>query len=70
MTEELKDHGAAVAVTMRRPTLAGVPGIPTLAAPLALRGARADDAAALATLLGRTFEAEVWESSHVERELL
>ncbi len=70
MTEELKDHGAAVDVTMRRPSLVGVPAIPTLAAPLRPRGARVDDAAALATLLGRALEGEVWESAHVERELL
>ena len=70
MTEELKDHGAPVEVTMRRPSLVGVPALPTLAAPLALRGARVDDAAALATLLGRAYEGEVWESAHVERELL
>jgi GNAT superfamily N-acetyltransferase len=70
MTEEFRDHGAPVDVTMRRPTLAGVPAIPTLAAPLALRGARAADAAALAALLGRAYEGEVWESAHVERELL
>ena len=70
MTEELKDHGAPVDVTMRRPTLAGVPAMPALAAPLELRGARVDDAAALATLLRRAYEGEVWESAHVERELL
>jgi len=70
MAEGLEDHGAPVDVTMRRPTLAGVPAMPTLAAPLALRGARVDDAAALATLLGRAFEGEVWESAHVERELV
>ena len=55
---------------MRRPSLVGVPAIPTLAAPLRPRGARVDDAAALATLLGRALEGEVWESAHVERELL
>jgi mycothiol synthase len=55
---------------MRRPTLAGVPALPTLAAPLALRGARVDDTGALATLLGRAYEGELWEWAHVERELL
>jgi hypothetical protein len=55
---------------MRRPTLAGVPAMPTLPAPLVLRRARVDEAAALARLLGRAYEAEVWESAHVERELL
>lgn len=70
MTEELRDHGAPVNLTMRRPTLADVPAMPTLKAPLVLRGGRVADAAALATLLGRAYEGEVWESAHVERELL
>ena len=55
---------------MRRPTLDGVPAIPRLAAPLELRGARVDDAAALATLLRRAYEGEVWESAHVKLEVL
>jgi len=70
MTEEPAHLDAPVDLAMRRPTLEGVPARPTLAAPLALRGARVADAAALAALLGRAYEGEVWESAHVERELL
>ena len=57
-------------VTMRRPTLAGIPAIPRLAAPLALRCAHVGDTAALARLLGRAYAGEVWESAHVKREVL
>jgi len=70
MTQQLSGNGAPVDVTMRRPTLDGVPAIPRLAAPLELRGARVDDAAALATLLRRAYEGEVWESAHVKLEVL
>jgi mycothiol synthase len=60
----------AAEVAMRRPTLAGVPAMPALAAPLASRHAGLNDAAALARLLGRALEGEVWEPAHVEGELL
>jgi hypothetical protein len=47
-----------VDVTMRRPTLCGVPAMPILAAPLVVRRAQVEEAEALAALLGRAFEAE------------
>jgi hypothetical protein len=45
-----------VDVTMRRPTLVGVPAMPILAAPLVVRCAQVEEAGALAALLGRAFE--------------
>ena len=58
-----------VDVTMRRPTLFGVPAMPILAAPLVLRCARVEEAGDLAALLGRAFETEIWEAAATEREL-
>ena len=60
---------APVDVTMRRPTLFGVPAMPMLAAPLVVRRAHVAEAGALAVLLGRAFEAERWEAAGTEREL-
>jgi hypothetical protein len=40
-----------VGVTMRRPTLFGVPAMPILAAPLLVRRAHVEEAGALAALL-------------------
>lgn len=60
---------APVDVTMRRPTLVGVPALPILAAPLRVRRAHVAEAGALAALLGRAFEAEHWDAAGTEREL-
>lgn len=57
-------------VTMRRPTLAGVPPLPQVAAPLEVRRARVEDAGALAAVLGAALEGETWDAAGVERELL
>jgi mycothiol synthase len=78
MTEELKVLGAPVGgvgvtvveVRMRRATLDAIPIAPLLAAPLAVRNARAEDAAELATLLGRALEGEIWDEGGVDREVL
>jgi N-acetylglutamate synthase-like GNAT family acetyltransferase len=56
-------------VTMRRPTLFGVPAMPILAAPLVVRRAQVEEAGALAALLDRAFEAESWDAAGTEREL-
>ena len=58
-----------VDVTMRRPTLFGVPAMPILAAPLLVRRAHAEEAGALASLLGRAYPTETWDAAGTEREL-
>jgi hypothetical protein len=58
-----------VNVMMRRPTLVGVPAMPILAAPLLVRRARVEEAGALAALLGRAFEAEMWDAAGTKRDL-
>ena len=69
MSEKSDARAAPVKVIMRRPTLFGVPAMPILAAPLLIRRARAEEAGALAALLGRAFEAETWDKAGTEREL-
>jgi len=69
MREQSDARAVPVDVTMRRPTLFGVPAIPMLAAPLIVRRAHVEEAGALAALLGRAFEAEVWDAAGTEREL-
>src|SRR5919199_7023703 len=69
MSEKSDALAVPVAVTMRRPTLFGVPAMPMLAAPLVVRRAHVAEAGALAVLLGRAFEAERWEAAGTEREL-
>jgi len=69
MSEESDVLAVPVDVTMRRPTLFGVPPTPILAAPLVVRRAQVKEAGALAALLGRTFEAESWDAAGTEREL-
>ena len=54
---------------MRRPTLLDVPPMPTLAATTTIRRARVEDAAALATLLGRAYASERWDAAGTEREM-
>jgi GNAT superfamily N-acetyltransferase len=58
-----------VDVTMRRPTLFGVPAMPILAAPLVVRRAQVEEAGALAALLGRAYPTETWDAAGTEREL-
>src|SRR5688572_27462070 len=69
----MREQSAALAVpvdvTMRRPTLVGVPAMPILAAPLVVRRAQVEEAGALAALLGRAFAAESWDAAGTEREL-
>src|SRR5262244_2313661 len=69
MSEKSDARAVPVDVTMRRPTLFGVPAMPILAAPLVVRRAQVEEAGALAALLGRAFEAEVWDAAGTEREL-
>jgi GNAT superfamily N-acetyltransferase len=69
LSEKSDARAAPVNVLMRRPTLFGVPAMPTLAAPLLVRRARVEEAGALAALLGRAFEAETWDAAGTEREL-
>src|SRR5215831_6110863 len=69
MREQSDARAVPVDVTMWRPTLFGVPAIPMLAAPLVVRRAHVEEAGALAALLGRAFEAEVWDAAGTEREL-
>src|SRR5690606_14867229 len=69
MSEKSDALTAPVGVTMRRPTLFGVPAMPILAAPLVVRRAQVEEAGTLAALLGRAFEAEVWDEAGAEREL-
>ena len=69
MSEKSDALAVPVDVTMRRPTLFGVPAMPILAAPLVVRRAQVEEAGALAALLGRAFEAERWDAAGTEREL-
>src|SRR5215510_1281386 len=69
MTEKSNALTVPVDVTMRRPTLFGLPAMPILAAPLVVRRAQVKEAGALAALLGRAFEAESWDAAGTEREL-
>src|SRR5262247_1543696 len=69
MSEKSDALTVPVDVTMRRPTLFGVPAMPILAAPLVVRRAQVEEAGALAALLGRAFAAEVWDVAGTEREL-
>src|SRR5262249_6552140 len=69
MSEKSDALTVPVDVTMRRPTLFGVPAMPILAAPLVVRRAQVEEAGALAALLGRGFEAERWDAAGTEREL-
>jgi GNAT superfamily N-acetyltransferase len=70
MTEESTENALPVDITMRRPTLAGIPTMPRLEAPLVVGSARVDEAAELARLLGRAYEGETWAARDVEREVL
>src|SRR5919199_1188956 len=67
MSEKSDALAVPVDVTMRRPTLFGVPAMPILAAPLVIRRAQVEEAGALAALLGRAFEAERWDAAGTER---
>ena len=58
-----------IAVAMRRPTLFDVPAMPILAASLIVRRAQAEEAGALAALLGRAYPTETWDAAGTEREL-
>ena len=69
MSEKSDALAVPVDVTMRRPTLFGVPTMPILAAPLLVRRAQVEEAGALAALLGRALEAERWDAAGTEREL-
>lgn len=69
MREQAVALAVPVNVTMRRPTLSGVPVMPTLVAPLVVRRAQVEEAGALAALLGSAFEAEHWDAAGTEREL-
>lgn len=69
MNEKSDALAVPVDVTMRRPTLCGVPAMPILAAPLVVRRSQVEEAGALAALLGRAFEAESWDAAGTEREL-
>src|SRR5919199_2738773 len=69
MSEKSDALAVPVAVTMRRPTLVGVPAMPMLAAPLVVRRAHVAEAGALAGLLGRAFAAEQWDTAGTAREL-
>ena len=69
MRERSDPLAVPVDVEMRRPTLSGVPAMPSLAAPAVVRRARVEEAGALATLLRRAFPAESWDAVGTEREL-
>jgi GNAT superfamily N-acetyltransferase len=69
MSEKSDARAVAVDVMMRRPTLFGVPAMPTLAAPLLVRRAQVEEASALAALLGRAYPTETWDAAGTEREL-
>lgn len=69
MSEKSDALAAPVNVTMRRPTLLGVPAMPVLASPLVVRRAQVEEAGALAALLGRAFEGEYWDATGTEHEL-
>ena len=69
MSEKSDALAVPVNVTMRRPTLFGVPAMPILAAPLVVRRAQVEEAGALAALLGRAYPTETWDAAGTEREL-
>src|SRR6476661_636254 len=69
MSEKSDALAVPVDVTMRLPTLFGVPAMPILPVPLAVRRARVEEAGALSALLGRAFPAEIWDAVGAEREL-
>lgn len=73
LTSPMRAQSDALAVpvniTMRRPTLVGVPAPPILAAPLVVRRAHVAEAGALAALLGGAFAAETWDAAGTAREL-
>jgi GNAT superfamily N-acetyltransferase len=69
MSEQSDARAVAVNVMMRRPTLVGLPAMPILAAPLAVRRAHVAEAGALAALLGRAFPSEHWDTPGTAREL-
>jgi hypothetical protein len=52
MSKKSDALGVPVDVTMRRPTLFGVPAMPILAAPLVVRRAQVEEAGALSGALG------------------
>jgi GNAT superfamily N-acetyltransferase len=58
-----------IAVSMRRPTLSGVPAMPILTASLIVRRAQVEEAGLLATLLGRAYPTETWDAAGTEHEL-
>lgn len=62
-------HSARNVVAMRRPTLVDLPPMPSLPASMILRKARVEDAAALATLLGRAYASERWDAAVAEHEM-
>ena len=69
MSEKSDALAVPVDVTMRRPTLFGVPVMPILAAPVVVRRAQVEEAGALAALLGRAYPTETWDAASTEREL-
>src|SRR3981081_814422 len=58
MSEKSVALAVPVDVTMRRPPLFGIPAMPILATPLVVRRAQAEEAGALAALLGRAFDVQ------------
>ena len=62
-------HSARNVVAMRRPRLDDLPPVPPLPATMVLRRARVEDAAALATLLGRAYASERWDAALAEHEM-
>ena len=62
-------HSARNVVAMRRPTLVDLPPMPSLPASMILRKARVEDAAALATLLGRAYASERWDAAVAKHEM-
>ena len=69
MSEKPDALAVPAGVTMRRPTLFGLPAMPVPAAPLLVRRARVEEAGALAALLGRAYPTETWDAAGTEREL-
>jgi mycothiol synthase len=69
MSEKSDALAVPVDVTMRRPTLFGVPPMPILAAPLVVRRAQVEEAGPLAALLGRAYPTETWDATGTEHEL-
>jgi GNAT superfamily N-acetyltransferase len=69
MNESSDAVAVPIAVTMRRPTLVGVPAVPMLTASLVVRRARVEEAGPLAALLGRAYPTETWDAAGTEDEL-